>query len=130
MNIPDMKVPLSGLNDRVVPDGTYNLRVHKAEFVPVPKTAAANPYIHTWLAITGPDDRCVGRMVFMNYPIAGDNTYLLKELLSVTGHGNEFVLESPQQLIGLEFRALVSVVEAVGDWPAKNSVRKHLPIIE
>src|SRR5262245_6735012 len=110
--------------DNPVPQGTYNLRVHKATYVPVPKNRAASPYISTWLMITGPDEQYIGRVVFANYPISGNGDFRLRELLAVTGHDDDFELESADQLLDLQFSALVGV-QTNDVYPDKNVVIKH-----
>lgn len=121
-------VSMKDLGDsNLVPEGTYEVRVHKADYVPVPKTPGASAHYHLWTMITGPDTEYVGRYVFGNYPIAGSGSYRLRELLQVTGHEADFVLTSPDQLVGLEFRVIVAIQPAKDGWPAKNTIRKHLP---
>src|SRR4051812_7271485 len=81
----------------VIPEATYNLKVHKAEYVAVPKGKdAKGPYIKTQLVVTGPGipevEPYLGRYVFMNYSITGDGSFRLRELLNVTGHPDDFRL--------------------------------------
>src|SRR5687767_14713359 len=52
LSMPTVKMSEINQPDNTVPEGTYNLRVHKAEYVAVPKSRGANPYIHVWLLIT------------------------------------------------------------------------------
>jgi hypothetical protein len=117
-----------GEPDGPVPEATYYVCVHKAEFVEVPKKKGSNPYIHIWLRIISPDDRYLGRYVFGNYPISGPGSYRLKELLSVTGHSGDFELESADQLVGREFCAAVTIEKGTNGYPDKSIVRKHLPL--
>jgi hypothetical protein len=120
-------VTVTDLAENVVPEGEYTLQIVKATYVAKPKSADAKPYVHLHLRITSPTDVGLGRMVFMSYPIDGDASYRLRELLEMTGHPEDFVLEMTEQLEGLVFRAVVSIKSDPG-WPAKNVVRKHLPL--
>lgn len=115
-----------------IPEATYNLRVHKSEYVAVPKTKdAKGPYIKAQLVVTGPgqDNKFIGRMVFMNYSITGDGSFRLRELLTVTGHPADFRLTDSDQLIGLEFAALVTIQAGTDGYPDKNQVKRHMPLL-
>lgn len=116
----------------VVPEAAYNLRVHKAEYVAIPKSKdAKGPYIKATLVITGPGDgRHVGRMVFQNYSLTGDGSFRLRELLTVTGHDADFRLTDSDQLLGLEFGGAVIVKAGTDGYADKNEVRKHLPLLQ
>jgi hypothetical protein len=111
-----------------LPEGTYHLRVHKATYVHVPKDPAAKPYIRTWLVVADPDEPHLGRMVFANYPVSGNGAYRLDELLTATGHDDDFVLVDPAHLVGLEFKALVMVQKSDDGWPDKNIIKRHMPL--
>lgn len=116
----------------VIPDATYNLKVHKAEYVPVPKGKdAKGPYIKTQLIVTGPGDAggALGRIVFMNYSLSGDGSFRLRELLEVTNHPADFKLENTEQLLGLEFGAAVATEKGTGGYPDKNVVKKHVALV-
>jgi hypothetical protein len=117
-----------------IPEATYNLRVHKAEYVAVPKSKdAKGPYIKTQLVVTGPateqNEQHIGRYVFQNYSMTGDGSWRLRELLKVTGHADDFKLEDDQQLVGLEFGAAVIIQKGTGGYSDKNEVKKHLPLL-
>ena len=124
--VSDMSEGLS-----TVPEATYNLRVHKAEYVAVPKSKdAKGPYIKAQLVITGPGDlKEVGRFVFQNYSITGDGSFRLRELLQVTGHPADFRLTDSDQLIGLEFAGAVTIQKGTGGYADKNEVKKHLALL-
>ena len=124
--VSDMSEGLS-----TVPEATYNLRVHKAEYVAVPKSKdAKGPYIKAQLVITGPGDlKEVGRFVFQNYSITGDGSFRLRELLQVTGHPADFRLTDSDQLIGLEFAGAVTIQKGTGGFADKNEVKKHLALL-
>lgn len=133
MLIPDAK-PVAEMADgsNLLPEATYNYRVHKAEYVSVPKTATAKgPYIKAQLIVTGPgsDNKFLGRYVFMNYSITGDGSFRLRELLTVTGHPDDFKLEDDQQLVGLEFAGATIVKDGTGGYGPKNEIRKHVPML-
>lgn len=118
----------------VVPEATYNLRVHKAEYVPVPKGKdAKGPYIKAQLVITGPsipeNEKYIGRFVFQNYSMTGEGSFRLREMLSVTGHDENFKLTDDQELVGLEFGAAVAIQKGTGGYQDKNEVKKHLPLL-
>ena len=133
MLIPNAK-PVGELSEgiTVVPESSYNLRVHKAEYVAIPKRKESKgPYIKTQLVITGPGDNAyIGRYVFMNYSLTGDGSFRLRELLEVTGHATDFQLENTDQLLGLEFGAAVIIQAGTEGYTDKNQVRKHLPLLE
>lgn len=125
-----------------VPEATYNLRVHKAEYVPVPKSKdAKGPYIKTTIVITGPqylpgpdgtepvENKGVGRMIFQNYSLTGDGSFRLRELLTVTGHAPDFKLEDDSQLIGLEFGGAVTIQKGTGGYGDKNEIKKHFALV-
>lgn len=118
-----------------VPEGTYNLKVHKAEYIATPKTKdAKGPYIKAQLIITGPsingqDNPALGRLVFMNYSITGDGSFRLRELLEVTGHDASFKLTDSDELLGLEFGGAVVIQKGTGGYADKNEVKKHIPLL-
>jgi hypothetical protein len=130
VSIPEMlRVRMSELaGDGPVPEGMYVVRVHKASFVASPKNPNAGPYIATWLMITGPDEAeaCIGRIIFANYPLTGKATYRIHDLLLVTGHDDDFVLEDASQLLDLELRVIVAVEKGSNGYPDKSVVKKHL----
>lgn len=129
-----------------VPESTYNIRVHKSQYVSKPKSAEAKgPYIKVQWVVAGPDrlaladpndpsklidspNKFIGRMIFQNYSLTGDGSFRLRELLTVTGHPDDFKLTDDSQLLGLECAALVIEKEDPG-YAKKNEVRKHLPLI-
>jgi hypothetical protein len=121
------RVRLSDLRDELLPEATYTMRVHEARYVPVPKNGT-NPYIAAKLMVTGPDETYLGRVIFATYPLSGGGKYRIIELLTVTGKPEDYELEGPDQLVGLEFKALVGVQKGDGTWPDKNVVLRHLPI--
>jgi hypothetical protein len=133
MLTPDNTMPtvrVSELEDNIVPEATYNMRVHRVDYVAIPKKANASPYIHAWHVITGPAsaEQYLGRIVFANYPIQGRGGHRLRDLLEVTGHDRDFELKDPVQLIGLEFSAIVGIEKSEG-YPDKNVVKRHLPLL-
>lgn len=114
-----------------IPEATYDLRVHKAEYVATPKGAnAKGPYIKAQHVVTGGPgaDKYVGRMVFQNYSLTGDGSFRLRELLEVTGHPEDFQLQDSDQLVGLEFKGVVFIQKGTGGYQDKNEVKKHLPL--
>lgn len=132
MLIPDAP-PVGEMEEggATVPEATYNVRVHKAEYVATPKSAdAKGPYIKVQFVITGPgDNKYLGRMIFMNYSLSGPASFRLRELLTVTGHAADFKLEDDQQLVGLELGAVVTTQAASGGYPEKSQIRKHIPVL-
>lgn len=117
-----------------IPEGTYNLRVHKSEYVAVPKSKdAKGPYIKTQLIVTGPEgsvpEDLIGRYVFQNYPLTGEGSFRLRELLSVTNHDEQFRLTDSDELVGLEFGAAVTIQKGTGGYSDKNQVSKHLELL-
>ena len=133
MLIPNAK-PVGEMSEgmTVVPEASYNLRVHKADYVAVPKRAQSKgPYIKAQLIITGPGDNAyIGRYVFMNYSLTGDGAFRLRELLEVTGHPADFQLTDSDQLVGLEFGAAVIIQAGTEGYSDKNQIRKHLPLLQ
>lgn len=130
-NAPAVSELSEGLS--TVPEATYNLRVHKSEYVAVPKSKdAKGPYIKVQLIITGEpgqtDSKFVGRYVFMNYSITGDSSFRLRELLTVTGHPADFRLQDSDQLLKLEFTGVVAIEKGKDGYDDKNVVKKHLPL--
>lgn len=137
-NAPAVAEMSEGL--KVIPEATYNLRVHKSEYVAVPKGKdAKGPYIKAQLIVTGPaqfvsesgavDNPYLGRYVFQNYSLTGDGSFRIRELLQVTGHPDTFRLADSDQLIGLEFGAAVTIQAGTGGYQDKNEVKKHLPLL-
>ena len=122
------KVKMSEIGDTLVPEGTYHMRVHKSEFVEVPKNPGSSPYIKTCLVITGPDAPFVGRMIFANYPISGSGSYRLKEMFRVIFHNDDCELSDASQLLGLEFRALVMIEKGTNGYADRNIIRKHIEL--
>lgn len=134
MIIPDAP-PLAEMAEGAptVPEATYNLRVHKSEYIAVPKRKESKgPYLKIQHVITGPgDSKAVGRMVFQNYTLTGDGSFRLRELLTVTNHPSDFKLEDDQQLVGLEFAAAVIVKPGTAEYPNdKNEIKKHMPLLK
>jgi hypothetical protein len=126
----------------VVPEALYTLRIHKAEYVAVPKSKdAKGPYIKCQIIITGggPVDeqgqplpnaaQYVGRYVFQNYSMSGDGSFRLRELLQVTGHPDDFRLTDDQALVGLEFKGAVVIQPGTQGYSDKNQISKHFPLI-
>lgn len=125
---------------QTIPEATYNLRVHKSEYVAVPKGKdAKGPYIKTQMIVTGPaqyatgtgvvENPYIGRYVFQNYSLTGDGSFRIRELLEVTGHAPDFKLEDSDQLLGLEFGAAVKIEKGTGGYQDKNGIAKHLPLL-
>lgn len=132
MIIPDApKVSEMSEGMTTVPEATYNLRVHKAEYVAVPKSKdAKGPYIKAQFVITGPGDTPhIGRYVFQNLSMTGDGSFRLRELLKVTGHADDFQLTDSDQLLNLEFGAAVIIQPGTQGYADKNEVRKYLPLL-
>lgn len=142
MLIPDAP-PLGEMSEGMknIPEATYELRVHKAEYIAIPKTKdAKGPYIKAQLVVTGPAvfsdpttdttiaNPHIGRFVFMNYSLTGDGAFRLRELLTVTGHPAEFKLVDDQQIVGLEFKGAVIIKAGTGGYDDKNEVKKHMPL--
>jgi hypothetical protein len=115
----------------IVPEGTYNVRVQRAEYVATPKHAESKgAYIRTAFVITGPGDSpYIGRYVFMNYSLTGDGSFRLRELLEATGHPLDFRLTDTDQLIGLECAAAIVIEKGKQGYPDRNVIRKHLPLL-
>jgi hypothetical protein len=80
-------VKLSELADNLIPEATYNVRVHDAEHVERPDK---DPYIKVKLIIQGPDGPWTGRIIFVIYMLAGSGAWKLRKLLEVTGHSPDF----------------------------------------
>jgi hypothetical protein len=114
-----------------IPEATYNLRVHKAEYVATPKSQdAKGPYIKAQLIVTGPGDiKELGRYVFQNYSLTGDGSFRLREMLKITGHPDDFRVTDSDQLVGLEFGAAVVIQKGTGGYPDKNEVKKHIALV-
>lgn len=115
-----------------VPEATYNLRVEKAEYVPVPKSKdAKGPYIKVQFGITGPAaaEKSLGRKIFENFSTTGDGTWRLREFLTVTGHPADFKLVDDAQLVGLECGGAVVVEKGTGGYQDKNRVKKYIPMV-
>lgn len=114
-----------------VPEATYNLRVHKAEYVGTPKGKdAKGPYIKAQIVITGPEEKHVGRYVFQNYSLTGDGSFRLRELLKATGHPDDFELQDTDQLQGLEFKGAVVIQKGKDGYQDKNEIKRHMSLIE
>jgi hypothetical protein len=128
-NAPAVSEMSEGLS--TIPEAAYNLRVHKAEYVAVPKGKdAKGPYIKCQLIVTGPGDTpMLGRLVFMNYSLTGDGSFRLRELLAITGHPDDFRLTDSDELLGLEFGASVTLEKGTGGYPDKNVVKKHVGLL-
>lgn len=113
-----------------VPEATYNFRIHKAEYVAVPKRAESKPYIRCQFVVTGPGETpFLGRYVFGNYTLAGDGSFRLRELLEATNHPADFRLTDSDQLVGLEFAGATIVKKGTEGRSDQNEIRKHLPVL-
>lgn len=119
-----------------IPEATYNLKIHKAEYVATPKSKdAKGPYIKVQCIVTGPQpsdgSECkeLGRYVFQNYSLTGDGSFRLRELLEITGHPPDFQLTDSDQLVGLEFGAAVIIKAGTGGYSDKNEIKKHVPLV-
>lgn len=134
MIIPNAK-PVSEMAEGIsaFAEGTYNLKVNKAEYVAVPKgKESKGPYIKVQHLVTGQpgqvESAATGRLVFMNYSMAGDGTFRLRELLEATGHPADFTLTNTDELLNLEFTAVVTVEKGEGSYPDKNVIKRHLAL--
>lgn len=114
-----------------IPEATYNLRVHKAEYVAVPKGKdAKGPYIKVQCIVTGPGDIAqIGRFVFQNYSLTKEGNFRLKELLIAAGKPDDYQLVDDQELVGLEFGAAVIIKAGTGGYADKNEIRQHLQLL-
>jgi hypothetical protein len=128
MSVEMPKFRIADVENDLIPEGTYHMRIDKAEYEPKPKKENANPYIRTWLRVMYPDTEFTGRIVFANYPLSGSGRFRLRELLVATGHSEDFELESPDQLLGLEFKALVMIEKGTAPYPDKNIIKRHLSL--
>lgn len=140
-NAPALSEMSEGL--ATIPEATYNLKVHKAEYVGTPKSAdAKGPYIKAQLIVTGPGftadpanpnavntEAQIGRLVFMNYSLTGDGSFRLRELLAVTNHPADYRLADSDELLGLEFRGVVVIQKGTNGYPDKNEVKRHMPLL-
>jgi hypothetical protein len=130
MLLPDGS-PIGAMPDlfEPVPAATYNVRVDKPEYVAVPKSKSAKPYVKAELVIIGPgDNEFIGRRVFQNYPLTGPGSFRMRELLTVTGHSLDFRLTDTDQLLGLECMVKVVIEPGKNGYRDRNTVKEHLPL--
>lgn len=100
-----------------VPEGRYNVRCEKAEYVAKGKQATSvDPYASCQFVITGPEDQeqCIGRKVFANLMLAGRGMFLTKAFLTGSGEDNSFILEDTDQLEGREAGSTVLIEKREG----------------
>jgi hypothetical protein len=100
-----------------VPEGRYNLRCEKAEYVAKGKQATSkDPYASCQFVITGPEDQeqYIGRKVFANLMLGGPGMFLTKGFLTGSGEDTSFLLEDTDQLVGREAGSTVLIEKREG----------------
>ena len=100
-----------------VPEGRYNLRCEKAEFVSKGKQATSkDPYASCQFVIIGPEDQegFIGRKVFANLMLAGPGMFLTKAFLTGSGEDTSFLLEDTDQLQGREAGSTILIEKREG----------------
>ena len=108
-----------------VPEGRYNLRCEKAEYVVKGKQATSkDPYASCQFVITGPEDQesYIGRKVFANLMLAGRGMFLTKGFLTGSGEDSSFILEDTDQLEGREAGATILIEKREG-YDDRNKVK-------
>ena len=108
-----------------VPEGRYNLRCEKAEFVAKGKQATSkDPYASCQFVITGPEDQesYIGRKVFANLMLAGRGMFLTKGFLTGSGEDSAFILEDTDQLEGREAGSTILIEKREG-YDDRNKVK-------
>lgn len=128
-NAPAVNEMSEGL--KTIPEGTYNFRIQKSEYVATPKSKdAKGPYLKISCVVTGPGDvPQLGQYVFSNLTLTGDGTFRLRELLTVTGHPEDFRLTDSDQLLNLEFAAATIIQPGKDGYADKNEFKKYLPVL-
>ena len=117
--ISDMK------GNEPVPEGRYNLRCEKADFVVKGKQATSvDPYASCQFVIMGPEDQeeYIGRKIFANLMLSGPGMFLTKAFLTGSGEETDFLLEDTDQLIGRESGALVLIEHREG-YDDRNKIK-------
>lgn len=96
-----------------VPEGTYHLRIDNAKYKVSGKNSKnpGTPMMECEITVFGPpeQEQHVGRKVFENLMLAGPGLPRTRQMLEAAGKDEDFVLDDTDQLIGLEFAALVQV---------------------
>ena len=108
-----------------VPEGRYNLRCEKAEYVVKGKQATSkDPYAACQFVITGPEDQesYIGRKVFANLMLAGRGMFLTKGFLTGSGEDSSFILEDTDQLEGREAGSTILIEKREG-YDDRNKVK-------
>lgn len=106
-----------------LPEGMYALRIAEAN---LKDSSTDSPYLEIWFeVISGPAYAESGDKFHQYYSFSGREEYRLRQLLTVTGHGEDFALPSTEHLLGLQLRGVVEKVKSKrGD---RLVINRHLP---
>jgi hypothetical protein len=119
VSVSDMK------GNEPVPEGRYNLRCEKAEYVVRGKQATSkDPYASCQFVIIGPEDQeeYIGRKIFANLMLGGPGMFLTKGFLQGSGEEVEFLLEDTDQLVGREAGGTVQIEKREG-YDDRNKIK-------
>jgi hypothetical protein len=119
VSVSDMK------GNEPVPEGRYNLRCEKADFVARGKQATSkDPYASCQFVIIGPEDQeeYLGRKVFANLMLNGPGMFLTKGFLTGSGEEPDFLLEDTEQLVGRESGSTILIEKREG-YDDRNRVK-------
>jgi hypothetical protein len=109
-----------------VPEGTYNLRIDKAE-IKKAEGADKSPYINLMLTITD-DGEYLGRKVFDICTLKKGADFKLRQLLTDgLGWADDQPLEDTDQLQGEEVVAAITIEKGRQGYEDRNKVQKYLP---
>ena len=120
VSVDDMK------GNEPVPEGRYNLRCEKAEYVAKGKQVTSkDPYASGQLVITGPEDQeqYIGRKIFANLMLGGPGMFLTKGFLTGSGEDPAFLLEDTDQLVGREAGSTVLIEKREG-YDDRNRIKQ------
>jgi len=118
-----------------LPEGSYHVRCDAATYMAHPKSnVKGSPQLNASFIVFGPEEQeeHVGRKLFSNLKLSGQGSWLIRDLMTVAGAPDEFVLSDTDEVLGIESLAIVTIQpprEVDGTkYPANNQIKRFLPI--
>ena len=130
MGMPPMKLE-DLLNDgsNLVPEGTYNVKVERAVWMRISKDTRRQAQPQCEIRHNGSvqdAEEHVGRPLYLNYPLVNGKLKYIADLLRATDQSVDFVLETPEQLIGLECSVTVVIKPGTDGFKDKNTITGYI----
>jgi len=115
------------LEGELIPDGTYQLRINQAKFVPVSEGKDAKfDYINLDCVVTE-EGEYLGRHVFQNVTLKPGGAYIAGQIEEALGFPYDHELNNDEWIEGEMMGVIVTEKGAQGYGP-KNQVKKFLKL--